>query len=123
MQAALRGVAGDQFAGVAARAVEDPVWHEELELPGCGRGPWVPMTRTGQVEVALLVCLARGLLGHGDRVVCLTGLDGSNVMDTVMVLDLGSEPELFALSDAVPLGEDVSPEVFERTLTLATELA
>ena len=94
----------------------------------CPHGQWVvvpnvPMTRTGQVKVALLVCLARGLLGHGDRVVCLTGLDGSNVMDTVMVLDLGSEPELFALSDAVPLGEDVSPEVFERTLTLATELA
>ena len=85
--------------------------------------PDVHMTRTGQVKVALLVCLARGLLGHGDRVVCLTGIDGSNVIDTVMVLNLGSEPEMFAVSNAVPLGEDICPEVFERTLTLATELA
>ncbi|MBI3467368.1 MAG: DNA integrity scanning protein DisA nucleotide-binding domain protein [Planctomycetes bacterium] len=95
------------------------------KLPHCEwvSVPDVHMTRTGQVKVALLVCLAKGLIQRGDRVVCLTGIDGSNVIDTMLVLNLGSEPELFSAADAVALGGDVAPEVFERTLSLATQLA
>lgn len=52
--------------------------------------PGVHTTRTGQARLALLVCLARGVLQRGDRVVCLTGPDGSNRIDTAMVLDLGT---------------------------------
>src|SRR3954453_8222090 len=37
--------------------------------------PDVPMTRAGQVKTALLVCLARGVLHRGDRVICLSGVD------------------------------------------------
>jgi hypothetical protein len=85
--------------------------------------PDVRMTRAGQVKAALLVCLARGVLQRGDRVVCLTGADGSHSLDTLMVLDLGNDPELFAVLDSVVLPEDVLPEVFERVLTLATQLA
>lgn len=85
--------------------------------------PDVHMTRTGQVKVALLVSLAKGLLHQGDRVVCLTGIDGSAVIDTCMVLNLGSEPELLSSAGGVKLGGDVMPAVFERTLTLATQLA
>jgi DNA integrity scanning protein DisA with diadenylate cyclase activity len=94
-------------------------------FPHCERiaVPNVHMTRTGQVKVALLVCLAKGLLQCGDQVVCLTGIGGSSVIDTCMVLNLGSEPELFSATDAVNLGGDVAPAVFERTLTLATQLA
>jgi DNA integrity scanning protein DisA with diadenylate cyclase activity len=85
--------------------------------------PDIQMTRTGQIKVALLICLARGILERGDRVVCLTGIDGSSLIDTFMVLNLGTEPELFSASDAVTLKGQVNPEVFERTLTLATQLA
>lgn len=85
--------------------------------------PDVHMTRTGQVKVALLVCMAKGMLQRGDRVVCLTGIDGSNVIDTFMVLILGSEPEMFSAAESVNLGGDVMPAVFERTLTIATQLA
>jgi hypothetical protein len=85
--------------------------------------PDVRMTRASQVKTALLVCLARGLLQRNDRVVCLTGVDGSCSLDTLLVLDLGSDPELFAVLDSVVLSGDVQPEVFERTLTLATQLA
>jgi hypothetical protein len=85
--------------------------------------PDVRMTRAGQVKAALLVCLARGVLQRGDRVVCLTGVDGSHSLDTLMVLDLGIDPELFSLLDPVVLPADVLPEVFERVLTLATQLA
>src|SRR5207237_924813 len=77
----------------------------------------------GQVKAALLVCLARGLLQSGDRVICLTGVDGSDAIDTLLVLNLGTEPELFSPFGPAAFAGDVAPEVFERTLTLATQLA
>jgi hypothetical protein len=85
--------------------------------------PDVRMTRASQVKAAVLVCLARKVLERGDRVVCLTGVDGSCSLDTLMVLDLGTDPELFAVLDSAVLPGDVRPEVFERALTLATQLA
>jgi diadenylate cyclase len=85
--------------------------------------PDVRMTRAGQVKAALLVCLARGVLQRGDRVVCLTGVDGARALDSLLVLNLGTDSELFALLDSVVLPADVRPEVFERALTLATQLA
>jgi diadenylate cyclase len=87
------------------------------------RVPNVHLTRAGQVKSALLVCLARGLLQKGDRVVCLTGVDGSPAIDTLLVLNLGTEPELFSFAAAPDFLGDVAPEVFERALTLATHLA
>jgi DNA integrity scanning protein DisA with diadenylate cyclase activity len=97
-------------------------------MEGCEAYTWVTvpnvhMTRVGQVKVALLVCLAKGLLQRGDRVVCLSGIDGSNQIDTLLVLNLGTESELFSTLERVAPGGDVAPEVFERTLALATQLA
>ncbi len=86
------------------------------------RVPNIPMTRAGQVKLAVLVAGAEGLLRSGDRVLCLTGLDGSGTIDTVFVLDLGREVEMFAGSAAEVLPSDVAPAVFERMLTLASEL-
>lgn len=86
------------------------------------RVPDIPMTRAGQVKVAVLVAGAEGLVRGGDRVLCLSGLDGSGTIDTVLVLDLGTEVEMFAGSAADLLPPDVKPAVFERLLTLASEL-
>lgn len=101
---------------------------ETLPSVACASTTWVTvpdihMTRTGQVKIAVLICLAKGILERGDRVVCLTGIDRSGVIDTCMVLNLGTEPELFSASDKVTLRGQVNPEVFERTLALATQLA
>jgi hypothetical protein len=85
--------------------------------------PDVHMTRAGQVKSALLVCLARGILHKDDRVIVLIGVDGSSAIDSLGILHLGTEPELFSGVDPVAIGGDVAPEVFERVLTLATQLA
>src|SRR5262245_39005402 len=87
------------------------------------RVPDVQMTRAGQVKTALLVCLARGVLHKGDRVICLSGVDRSGALDTLSVLNLGSEADLFSLFDPKSFGGDLAPEVFERVLMLATQLA
>jgi DNA integrity scanning protein DisA with diadenylate cyclase activity len=85
--------------------------------------PDVQLTRTGQIKVAMLVALARGILEPGDRVVCLTGIDRSDVLDTTVVLNLGTEPELFRRFDAGMFDGDVRAEVFARVLAVATQLA
>ena len=92
------------------------------ELCAVVRVPDITMTRAGQIKVATLVASAERLVRVGDRILCLTGIDGSGTIDTVMVLDLGTEIELFADSAADPLPADVTPAVFERLLTLASEL-
>ena len=86
------------------------------------RVPDIRMTRAGQVKVATLVAAAQNLIRVGDRILCLTGVDGSGTIDTVIVLDLGVEIEMFADLAADPLPDDVTPAVFERLLTLASEL-
>ena len=84
--------------------------------------PDIAMTRAGLVKVATLVAAAESLVKAGDRIICLTGIDGSGSIDTIMVLDMGTEIELFSASTADPLPKDVTPAVFERILTLASEL-
>ena len=125
-------ISGDEELGQLLRAVDFPaiMVTRDREAPVSCREPhtWVavpnvPMSRVGQVKTALLVCLARGVLKKGDRVICLTGVDGSHALDSLFVLDLGTEPELFSLLDAAPFGGDTRPEVFERALTLAAQLA
>lgn len=86
------------------------------------RVPDIPMTRAGQIKVATLVATAESLVTKGDRIVCLTGIDGSDTIDTVIVLDLGTEVEMFGALAAEPLPADVQPAVFERLLMLASEL-
>jgi DNA integrity scanning protein DisA with diadenylate cyclase activity len=84
--------------------------------------PDIAMTRAGQVKVATLVAAAESLVKAGDRILCLTGIDGSGTLDTIMVLDMGTEIELFSTNTADVLPRDVTAAVFERVLTLASEL-
>jgi DNA integrity scanning protein DisA with diadenylate cyclase activity len=86
------------------------------------RVPDLKMTRAGRIKLALLVAAAEGLVRAGERIVCTTGIDRSGRVDTIMVLELGSELELVADLAAEPLPADVTPPVFQRMLTLAGEL-
>jgi diadenylate cyclase len=95
---------------------------EWKELCKVVRLPDIAMTRTGQIKVAILLVAAERLIQAGDRILCLTGVDHSETIDTIVVLDMGTEMELFSASTADPLPVDVTATVFERVLTLAGEL-
>jgi DNA integrity scanning protein DisA with diadenylate cyclase activity len=92
------------------------------ELCAIVRVPDIAMTRAGQIKLATLVAAAESLIRVGDRIVCLTGIDGSGTIDTIIVLDMGTEIEMFASAAADPLPADVTPAVFERLLTLSSEM-
>jgi DNA integrity scanning protein DisA with diadenylate cyclase activity/mannitol/fructose-specific phosphotransferase system IIA component (Ntr-type) len=80
--------------------------------------------RMAQLRSALLVALTRGLITFNDRVCCVGGITGSNQFDTIVVAEIEREFQTLLSGSATDLlPEDVKPEVLERVLAVATELA
>ena len=85
--------------------------------------PEIKLTRLGQIKVAVLIGVARGLFSHRDVIVCLSGVAESGYLDSLFIFDLEKEFEVFALSQLEDLQKIVRPEVFQRVLSLAISLA
>ncbi len=80
--------------------------------------------RLAQLRSAMLVALTRGIVKFTDRICCIGGITGSNQFDTLVVVDIEREFQtLLTGSTADLLPEDVKPEVLERVIAVATELA
>ncbi len=80
--------------------------------------------RMSQLRSALLVGLMRGLVRPDERICCLGGLPGSDKLDSILVVDIAKEfPAVLARQSEKLLPDGVSPEVLERALGIATELA
>lgn len=80
--------------------------------------------RLAQLRSAMLVALTRGVVKFTDRICCVGGISGSNQFDTLVVVDIEREFQtLLTGSTADLLPEDVKPEVLERVIAVATELA
>jgi diadenylate cyclase len=87
------------------------------------RIPNVPLTRLGQVKIAVFLALAKGLIQHGDRVVFLSGLAAAKTLDTIIVTAVGREYEIFASgADLTSASAQILPEVIERVVDIASEL-
>ncbi len=80
--------------------------------------------RLAQLRSAILVALTRGVISFNDRVCCVGGIMGSNQFDTLVVVDIEREFQTLLIGSAADLlPEDVKPEVLERVIAVATELA
>lgn len=79
--------------------------------------------RMAQLRSAILVALTRGIVTFSDRICCLGGVTGSNQFDTLAVVDIEREFQSLIKGDSELLPSDVKPEVLERVIAVATELA
>lgn len=79
--------------------------------------------RMAQLRSAILVGLTRGLINFSDRICCVGGLAGSNQFDSIVVVDVEKEFQTLLTGHADLLPADVKPEVLERVIAVATELA
>jgi diadenylate cyclase len=86
------------------------------------RVPDVPLTRMGQVKIAVFLALSRGLIQYGDRVVFLSGLAADKTLDTILVTEVGREYEIFASGADLMTSPKVLPEVVEKVVDIASEL-
>ncbi len=85
--------------------------------------PFPGLDRMKQVDVSLLFGVSAGLFHSGDRVVSVSGAPGSDFLDTMMVIDVGSEfSPVLPISDDAILG-DIAPHVMERVLQIAIDIS
>jgi diadenylate cyclase len=85
--------------------------------------PFPTLDRFDQVELALLFAVSRGVVSRGDTVVSLSGVPSSGFLDSLLVIDVGREfPTVFSKSADTALG-DVEPQVLEKVLLIATDIA
>ncbi len=87
------------------------------------QAPYFPASRTGQIKIGILLALSRSLIKKNDRVVCVSGNSNTGKFDTVISLDVEKEFQFFFSEARTILPPDVKPEVLERVLGLASEIA
>jgi len=80
-------------------------------------------SRLSQVSSAVLLGLTRGYFNLKDKICCVGGRINSNCIDTIAVLDIATEFSNFFGFEKEILPAGVKPEVLERILAIATELA
>lgn len=79
--------------------------------------------RMGQLKSAILVGITKGILSETDKVCCIGGIRGSDVIDSIMVFNVGAEFSQFYLKNTEALPAGVKADVVERVIDIATELA
>jgi mannitol/fructose-specific phosphotransferase system IIA component (Ntr-type) len=96
---------------------------KDKRVLGLVQAPPIPVSRTGQLKIGILLALSRGFINKDDRVVCVSGGAGGSVFDTIVCVDIALEYEFFFLTAHNLLPADIKPEVFERVIGLAGEIA
>ncbi len=84
--------------------------------------PGFNLTRMGQIKMAALLAFSQGMLKGGDVFVFLSGAGGQRI-DTMVVMAVGQEYELFQSVGQPKLTEHIRRVVFQRVLTLILEIA
>jgi DNA integrity scanning protein DisA with diadenylate cyclase activity/mannitol/fructose-specific phosphotransferase system IIA component (Ntr-type) len=79
--------------------------------------------RFSQLRSAVLIGLTRGTFSSKERLCCIGGLPQSNQFDSITVVDVEREFHTMIMQKAEVLPSSVRPEVIERILAIATELA
>ncbi len=82
--------------------------------------PNINFTRTNKLKVAIVMALAVNLLSKNSRLIALTGI---NNIDSMIYLEIEKEKELLLFRENIDFGESIRPEVFEKILRIALELA
>jgi diadenylate cyclase len=85
--------------------------------------PSIPVGRVGKIKVAMVMAASRNLLSVGDRVVCVSGLPQAGMLDTIIVMQVGTETEVMTTSEIGGFARQVKAGVFDTVLELALELA
>ena len=85
--------------------------------------PPVNLNRVAQIKLAALLALSKGYLQSGDLILFLSGIPDLGALDTMVVMEVGEEFEIFSLKEGDSFVKVVKPEVFARVVDLAVELA
>ncbi|RLA85391.1 MAG: hypothetical protein DRG31_03110 [Deltaproteobacteria bacterium] len=79
--------------------------------------------RSTMTKLALLLGLSKGLIRPEDRLICVSGSLKYRILDSIIVVDVSKELEIFSSAQLGLLEDIARPEVFEAVLGIALELA
>ncbi len=96
---------------------------KDKRIAGILQAPSIPTERTGQMKIGTLLALSRNLIGKDDTVVCISGNIRNGHFDTIVTINVSNEYDFFFTSAKNILPPDVEPEVLERIIGLAGEIA
>jgi len=85
--------------------------------------PDVQLTRSGYLKIGFLSAISKGLLKSGDVIVCVGGVPEQGYLDTIMLVEVSVESELFSGGVTGSFPSDIRPEVFDTLLEIVLELA
>jgi DNA integrity scanning protein DisA with diadenylate cyclase activity len=85
--------------------------------------PDIPLTRMGQIKIAIMMAVSQNLLEKGDRVVCLSGIPRFGSIDTLVVFEVGKEVEMLSSDKIINFTKEIDPTVFEEIVRIATQIA
>lgn len=88
---------------------------------GCVHVPNVELDRMGQVKLAAIIGLSHRMIDLHDNVIFLTGPFRS-LIDSLVVMTMGAEYELFDSTEQPDIDEHIKRAVFHRVLSLALDL-
>jgi diadenylate cyclase len=83
--------------------------------------PNVELDRLGQVKLAAIIALSNRVINLNDSAVFLSGPYRS-IIDSIVVMSLGAEYELFDTTDQPEIDEHIKRAVFHRVLGIALSL-
>ncbi len=108
---------------ILVSAMETPA-NIQHRLKGSIQLPVADLTRFGQLNLAILLALSRGLITSDDLVVYVTGIARSGTLDSVCLIDVDREYNIFFRPETHGiLPPDLKPEVLEKVLHIAHGLA
>jgi DNA integrity scanning protein DisA with diadenylate cyclase activity len=120
--AAIKAIVGEQKVILVAH--DEATFHAACQdFPGVVRIPPVALHRTAQIKVAVLMGLAAGVVRQEDRLVCLAGSAGSDVLDTLLVLDIAKEFEILTAGGIPLVNGAAQAAVLQTLLSLSLEIA
>lgn len=85
--------------------------------------PNIDLGRVGLIKLAIALGLSQNLIKSDDKLVFVSGNADSQVLDTLLLIEMGSESEVITAKNISGISDTVKPEVFEHILSLAVELA
>ena len=87
------------------------------------RVPYINLSRSSRVKVAVLLALSKKLIQKEDRIICLSGSPKYGTFDNLTVLDVNRELEIFSSRGLEIANQIEMPVVFDHLLTIVMELA
>lgn len=85
--------------------------------------PNIDLGRLGLIKLTIALALSQNHIKFDDKLVFLSGNANTQVLDTLLSIEMGSESEVITAKNISGISDTVKPEVFEHILSLAVELA